>query len=238
MEEVVEIRSYNLKAGTRQQFQTILLEQALPLLSKWKMEVVAYGPSLHDENSFFLARAYSNLNHRQQSQDAFYRSVDWVDGPREAALALVDNYTTIVIPRKNFNVNDMNREKTETEDHAALSKLNALFIRNFIAQDTVTHNQIIHKDFLCIENSGAIVNRQQYMRDWSHAYGDGNFTSFEITDEHIRIFGNTALVRSRTVYTRTIKGKETLGNSIYTDTYIKENGRWWCVQAQITPVAK
>jgi len=238
MEPVVEIRSYNLKPGTRQQFQTIFIEQALPLLSKWKMEVVAYGPSLHDENSFFLVRAYTNLNHRQQSQGAFYNSEDWVEGPREAALALIDNYTTIVVPSKNIMVNNANTVKTENEDRASLSKLNALFIRNFINQDTVTHNEIIHKDFLCIENSGVIVDRQQYMRDWSHAYTQGNFTSFEITDEHIRIFGNTALVRSRTVYTRLINGHETHGNSIYTDTYIKENGRWWCVQAQITPVTK
>jgi hypothetical protein len=44
-----------------------------------------------------------------------------------------------------------------------------------------------------------------------------------------------ALVKSRTNYTRT-KGETTKGSSVYTDTYIKENGRWWCVQAQITPI--
>jgi Domain of unknown function (DUF4440)/NIPSNAP len=233
VEDVIEIRSYNLKPGSRNQFQKLFVDQALPLLSKWKIEVVAYGPSLHDENSFFLARAYSNLNHRQQSQDAFYGSDDWVKGPREAALALVENYTTVVLPQKNFNINTI---RNEMEDHEKLSKLNGLFIKNFIAQDTTTHNEIIHTDFVCVEGNGKIVNRREYMKAWSSDYQAGKFTSFSISDEHIRIFGNMALVRSKTQYTRLQDGKEVKGYSIYTDTYIKENDRWWCVQAQITPI--
>lgn len=231
--DLIEIRSYNLKPGSRAQFQKLFVEQALPLLMKWKTDVVAYGPSLHDENSFFLARAYSNLNHRQQSQDAFYGSEEWVLGPREAVLALVENYTTVVLPRSNFNINGMGNE---SEDQEQLSKLNARFIKNFIEQDTLAHNEIIHKDFVCIESNGKIVNRKEYMKAWTTDYQNGKFTAFTITDEHIRIFGNMALVRSKTVYTRVQDGKQVKGNSIYTDTYIKENDRWWCVQAQITPI--
>jgi hypothetical protein len=121
-------------------------------------------------------------------------------------------------------------------DRAALSKLNAQFIKNFIAHDTVAHNAIIHKDFVCIENSGQIANRDEYMKNWAADYPTGGFTSFKYKDEFIRFFGNIALVRSKTVYTRIKNGKTISGNSVYTDTYIKESGRWWCVQAQITPV--
>ncbi|MGZ8511800.1 MAG: hypothetical protein ACXWWA_15540 [Chitinophagaceae bacterium] len=32
-------------------------------------------------------------------------------------------------------------------------------------------------------------------------------------------------------------GKEITGMSMYTDTYIKENGQWKCVQAQLSKVA-
>lgn len=235
MEEVVEIRTYNLKPGTRTEFQKIFLEQALPLLGKWQMDVVAYGPSLHDENSFFLARAYLNLNHRKQSQDAFYGSEDWVRGPREAALALVENYTTVVLPRKGF---DINSPQNSREDKEQLSDLNTQFIRNYITQDTVAHNEIIHNDFVCIENSGVIVSRKEYMKDWATSYKSSGFTSFEMEDEFIRLFGTMALVRSKTVWTRKVNGVVTSGASVYTDTYIKENDRWWCVQAQITPVTK
>jgi hypothetical protein len=74
------------------------------------------------------------------------------------------------------------------------------------------------------------------MKAWASDYQNGKFTAFAITDEHIRIFGNMALVRSKSVFTRLQKGKEVNGTSLYTDTYIKENDRWWCVQAQITPI--
>lgn len=123
-------------------------------------------------------------------------------------------------------------------DKAILSELNAQFIKNFITQDTAAHNEIIYKDFICIESSGAIVQRNEYMKDWAHAYENSGYTSFSITDENIRIFGDMALVRSKTVYTKTVDGKEAGGNSVYTDTYIKENGRWWCVQAHITGMRK
>ena len=48
---MIEIRSYNLKPGTRNEFHKLFLEQALPLLEKWKVEVVTCGPSLHDSDS-------------------------------------------------------------------------------------------------------------------------------------------------------------------------------------------
>jgi hypothetical protein len=65
---------------------------------------------------------------------------------------------------------------------------------------------------------------------------DSGFIGFEYTDEFIRIFGNAALVRSKTTWKKVVNGKEVTGSSVYTDTYIKEGGRWWCVQAQITPI--
>lgn len=122
-------------------------------------------------------------------------------------------------------------------DIALLSELNERFIKNFVTQDTTAHNEIIHKDFICINNDGSISGRAEYMNGWSNSYQKSGYTSFSYTDELIRIFGNTALVRSRTVYTKLKEGKVINGSSVYTDTYIKENGRWWCVQAQITPMS-
>jgi ketosteroid isomerase-like protein len=121
-------------------------------------------------------------------------------------------------------------------DLKKLSALNALFIKNYIAQDTVSHNEIIHEDFICIENSGAIVGRKEYMKDWATSYLSSGFNSFEMEDEFIRLFGDMALVRSKTIWTRQVKGVISSGASVYTDIYKKEDGRWWCVQAQITPI--
>jgi hypothetical protein len=94
---MIEIRSYSLKPGTRDEFHKLFLERALPMLKRWNVEVVAYGPSLHDSDSYFLMRAYESLEERQKSQDAFYGSDEWKLGPRESILGLIINYTTIVV---------------------------------------------------------------------------------------------------------------------------------------------
>ena len=95
---VVEVRSYNLKPGTRDRFQETFLKEALPMLKRWKVDVVAYGPSRHDTDSWFLMRAFDSVDQRQKDEDAFYGSEEWKQGPRERILADIVSYTTIVIP--------------------------------------------------------------------------------------------------------------------------------------------
>lgn len=97
MLRILEIRSYNLKPGTRARFHALVNEQSLPMLNRWGVDVVAYGPSPHDEDSYFLMRSYASLEDRQQSQDAFYSSAEWRQGPREAIISLIDSDTSIVI---------------------------------------------------------------------------------------------------------------------------------------------
>ena len=121
------------------------------------------------------------------------------------------------------------------DDLAQLSALNGQFIQDFLHNDTAAHNKIIYKDFVCIVGNGTVVNRDDYMKGWSHGYDASVYKSFVMQNELIRIFGNTALVRAETPYTYINNGKEISGTTIYTDTYIKLDGRWWCIQAQLTP---
>ncbi len=93
----VEIRSYNLKPGSRSAFHRHMLQDAWPLLLQWDVDVVAFGPSPHDEDSYYLIRAYDSLEHRQASQDTFYGSADWRRGPREAIVSRIDSYTSVVL---------------------------------------------------------------------------------------------------------------------------------------------
>jgi hypothetical protein len=93
----VEIRAYNLKAGARDGFDRLAREQAVPMLRRWDVDVVAFGPSPHDETSYFLIRSYADLADRERSQDAFYGSDEWREGPREEVLALIESHTSVVL---------------------------------------------------------------------------------------------------------------------------------------------
>src|SRR5262245_22625901 len=98
---VLEVRSYNLKPGTRSRFHERFIKEALPMLQRWKVEVIAYGPSLHDADSYYLMCAFPGVAERQKSEDAFYGSDEWKTGPREAVLADIESYTTVVIRADN-----------------------------------------------------------------------------------------------------------------------------------------
>ena len=97
MNHLIEIRSINLKPGARDEFHRIYIEEALPLLKRWNFDVVAHGPSLHDENSYYVIRRFNNLAQREEMEDAYYASDDWRHGPRETMLALIESYTDIVL---------------------------------------------------------------------------------------------------------------------------------------------
>jgi hypothetical protein len=94
---MIEILSLNLKPGTRDKFHQLLVTESFPLQKKWKIKIVANGPSLHDENSYYVIRAFESLEDRQKKEDDFYGSDDWQKGPRTAMLSLIDNYAMTVI---------------------------------------------------------------------------------------------------------------------------------------------
>lgn len=107
---LVEIRSYNLKPGTRDRFHQRFVRESLPMLGRWKVDVVAFGPSLHDRDSWFLMRAYASLDERQKSEDAFYGSDEWKLGPREATLADIDSYATVVLQLDDEGIRALRRQ--------------------------------------------------------------------------------------------------------------------------------
>ena len=82
MNQFVEIRSYNLRPGARGEFHRLFLEEAFPMFQRWNVDVVAYGPSLHDQDSYFLMRRYDSLAQREESENAFYGSDEWRSTPR------------------------------------------------------------------------------------------------------------------------------------------------------------
>ncbi len=95
---VIEILTLSLKPNMREKFHQLYVTRSLPLLKKWSINVLAHGPSIHDENSYYVIRLFKSLDDRQKSEDAFYSSNDWRTGPRESILALIEHDSYIVVP--------------------------------------------------------------------------------------------------------------------------------------------
>jgi ketosteroid isomerase-like protein len=119
-------------------------------------------------------------------------------------------------------------------EQALLTAINRQFIKNFLNNDTVAHTRIIHPDFLFIGKDGNLHSRSEYMQAWAHGYDKNVIPEFELEEVQVRLFPNMALIVAKTRDKTMRNGKWTIGETRYTDTYIKENGEWKCVQVQLT----
>lgn len=74
---ILEIRTLSLKPEMRDEFQSIFVEEALPLLKRWNFDVVSHGPSLHDDNIYCVIRRFESVSQRETMEDTYYASDDW-----------------------------------------------------------------------------------------------------------------------------------------------------------------
>jgi hypothetical protein len=97
---ILEIRTYRLKPGTRDDF-VAAMAAAQPLLARYGIDVVDFGASLVAEDGHeeaYLIRRFASLEERAEKEDAFYGSDDWRNGPRADVVAPIESYHTIVLP--------------------------------------------------------------------------------------------------------------------------------------------
>jgi hypothetical protein len=94
---ILDVRTYKLVPGGRDEFDRIFQEGALPMLRRHGIEVVAFGPSLDDDDHYCLVRAFPSAARRREQLDAFYGSDEWRRNHREAVLALIEDYRVVAI---------------------------------------------------------------------------------------------------------------------------------------------
>ena len=110
---VLDLRTYKLVPGGRDDFDRFFRESALPMLNRYGIQVVGYGPSVGDDDHYYLMRAFASAARRDEQLNSFYGSDEWRQNYRDAVLALIDTYHVVVI------------EVTAITRHALLSALSA-----------------------------------------------------------------------------------------------------------------
>ena len=105
-QRLVEIRSYKLKAGEATNFHEAVESTVMPMLGR-AMDVVAYGPSAHEPDTYFLIRAYADLADLEAQQAAFYGSDAWRLGPRNAIVPRIESYLNTVLWMSQASVDDL-----------------------------------------------------------------------------------------------------------------------------------
>jgi hypothetical protein len=95
---VLDLRTYKLVPGGSRTFDRILRDGALPMLRRYEIDVVGYGPSLADDDHYYLARAFPSARDREQRLGAFYGSDEWKREFDDSVTGLIETYHTVVIP--------------------------------------------------------------------------------------------------------------------------------------------
>jgi NIPSNAP len=96
---VLEIRTYRLTAGSEQAFHRVVAEQSVPLLRRFGIDVVRFGPSEQSEDGFvdyLLVRAFESHAAREEQEARFYGSSEWRSGPREEIVSRIESDHTVV----------------------------------------------------------------------------------------------------------------------------------------------
>jgi NIPSNAP len=115
---LVEIRSYKLKPDSLEAFNAAVSGIAVPMLLRWNTEVVCFGPSAHETDTYFLIRAYASLADLEAQQNAFYGSAEWRDGPRELIVSRIESHLSTVLWLSESSVEDLRRSNPPTlEQH-------------------------------------------------------------------------------------------------------------------------
>jgi hypothetical protein len=93
---VLEIRTYRIRAGARDEFGR-RMAAAVPMLERYGIDVVGIFPSEADEDHYALLRSFDSLEEREAREEVFYGSDDWRNGPREGIIELLETYHTVVV---------------------------------------------------------------------------------------------------------------------------------------------
>ena len=94
---VLDLRTYRLVPGGRDEFDRILRDEVRPMLDRRGIEVVGHGPSLGDDRHYFLARGFPSEAERQRQLSSFYGSDEWRPYD-DRVMALVESFHHLVIP--------------------------------------------------------------------------------------------------------------------------------------------
>ena len=79
------------------------------MLREWGMDVIAFGPSAHEPDAYFLIRTYDDLADLNAQEDAFYGSPLWRDGPRESIVSRIESYLSTVLWLSPESIEDLRR---------------------------------------------------------------------------------------------------------------------------------
>jgi NIPSNAP len=103
---IVEVRSYRIKPGHREEFIRLFETRAIPAQRTYGMKILGPLLDLENPNKFVFLRSFPSLDERDRMKNEFYEGPLWKNELEAIAMPLIDSYDVILCETSDGYVND------------------------------------------------------------------------------------------------------------------------------------
>jgi ketosteroid isomerase-like protein len=226
---LLDVRIYRIHAGRRAEFDVLVRHETVPMARRYGQQVLAFGPSAHDDDSYFLIRAFGSPEERTEMLARFYDSEEWRTTYDARVMALIESYQTAVIAATPETVGHL-REAGDVDDERAVAALDTEYQAAVERNDAATMDRILADDFVLITGLGRIFTKADLLDE-----ARKRSTVYEYqkdTDQTVRVWGDTAVITALLWAKGSSDGKPFEYRLHFSDTYVRTPAGWRYVLGQ------
>ena len=93
---IVEVRSYRIKPGKREEFIRLFETRAVPAQRTFGMNVTGPLLDVENPNKFVFLRSFPSMEERERLKDEFYEGPLWKNELEAIAMPMIDSYDVIL----------------------------------------------------------------------------------------------------------------------------------------------
>ena len=94
---VIEMRTYKLKAGKRDEFLNIFRSRSVPEHRRLGMKILGPFLSLESPDTFFFMRGFPTLAQRDPLKASFYEGALWKQELEQQLMPMIDAYEVVLV---------------------------------------------------------------------------------------------------------------------------------------------
>jgi heme-degrading monooxygenase HmoA len=94
---VVEMRTYKLRPGKRDEFLAIFRSQSVPAHTEIGMKILGPWLSIEDPDAFFFMRGFPDLESREPMKAKFYEGELWRTKLEELLMPMIERYDVVLV---------------------------------------------------------------------------------------------------------------------------------------------
>ena len=117
-------------------------------------------------------------------------------------------------------------------------KLERAWLDAYEQHDTKAMSQIVADDFVITFPDGTKQTKSQILDSIKRPRNPANPLKFYTEDVQSRLYGDTVILTGRVVTEYQRGGKPVKEQSLYTDTYVRLDGRWQVVASHLSNIAQ